>query len=91
MRSIWSISIASKLSKIGLFEKDVRALVAAAGLSVYRPNTHEVTQFHKPGWLWMALVLLKFTSPDRKESYVERHYVLIVDYLISGHGCPRCR
>jgi hypothetical protein len=63
------------------FEKDVRALASAAGLAVYRPNTHDIAQFREPGWLWMALVLVRFAPPGDEDSYVEKHYVLVVDHL----------
>lgn len=53
------VRVEARLPKVGLFEKDVRALAHAAGLVVYRPNTHEVVQFREPGWLWMALVLVR--------------------------------
>jgi hypothetical protein len=73
--------IEARLPKVGLFEKDVRALAKAAGLAVYRPNTHDLAQFREPGWLWMALVLVQFAPPSGGESYVEKHYVLVVDHL----------
>src|SRR5437763_860034 len=37
--------IEARLPRIGLFEKDLRALANAAGLAVYRPNTHDAGQF----------------------------------------------
>ncbi len=52
----------------------------AAELAVYRPNTHDASQFQEPGWLWMALVLVKFTAPTGAE-IDERHYVLVLDHL----------
>ena len=73
--------IEARLPKIGLFEKDLRALADAAGLAVYRPNTHDAAQFREPGWLWMALVLVRFTSPNGEETYVQKHYVLVVEHL----------
>jgi hypothetical protein len=41
--------IKARVRDAGLFEQDVRALAKAAGLAVYRPNTHEVEQFKEPG------------------------------------------
>ena len=73
--------IEARLPKVGLFEKDVRALAQAAGLAVYRPNTHDVAQFREPGWLWMVLVLVQFVPPSGGESYVEKHYVLVLDHF----------
>jgi hypothetical protein len=73
--------VAARLPKIGLFEKDLRALANAAGLAMYRPNTHDLAQFCEPGWLWMALVLVRFTSPNGEESCVYKHYVLVVEHL----------
>ena len=72
--------IDARLAAVGLFEKDVRALAAAVGLGVYRPNMHDAGQFKEPGWLWMAFVLMRFAAPDGSESN-ERHYVLVLDYL----------
>lgn len=72
--------VQARLPAIGLFEKDLRALAAAARLAVYRPNTHDVSQFQEPGWLWMAFVLVKFTAPNGAESD-ERHYVLVLDHV----------
>jgi hypothetical protein len=73
--------IEARLSHGGLLEKDVRALAAAAGLYAYRPNTHDAAQFRQPGWLWMARVLVRFTDPASGASYVEKHYVLVLDHL----------
>lgn len=73
--------IEGRLTRGGLFEKDVRALAAAASLGVYRPNTHDAAQFREPGWLWMALVLTRCTDPGTGETYVARHYVLVLKYL----------
>lgn len=73
--------IEARIPHLGLFEKDVRALAAAAGLSIYRPNTHDAAQFREPGWLWMALVLARFTHPSNGESHVEKHYVLVLGHL----------
>ncbi|GAB4211268.1 MAG: hypothetical protein OHK0013_32810 [Sandaracinaceae bacterium] len=73
--------IEARLPKVGHFEKDVRALAHAAGLAVYRPNTHDVAQFREPGWLWMALVLVQFVPPSGGESYVEKHYVLVLEHI----------
>jgi hypothetical protein len=75
------VRVAARLPKVGLFEKDVRALARAAGLAVYRPNTHDLAQFREPGWLWMALVLVRFVPPTGAESYVEKHYVLVLEHL----------
>jgi hypothetical protein len=77
--------VEARLPKDGLLEKDVRALARAAGLAVYRPNTHDVAQFREPGWLWMALVLVRFAQSSRLDSYVEKHYVLVVDHLPDEH------
>lgn len=77
--------VEARLPKVGLFEKDVRALAHAAGLAVYRPNTHDVAQFREPGWLWMALVLVRFVPPTGAESYVEKHYVLVLEHLPDEH------
>lgn len=75
------VRVEARLPKVGLFEKDVRALARAAGMAVYRPNTHDVGQFREPGWLWMALVLVRFVPPTGAESYVEKHYVLVLEHL----------
>lgn len=72
--------IQARLPTIGLFEKDIRTLATAAGLSVYRPNTHDASQFQEPGWLWMAVALVKFTALPGAERD-ERHYVLVLDHL----------
>ncbi len=72
--------IEARLPAVGLFERDIRALAAAAGLGVYRPNTHDAGQFKEPGWLWIAFVLMRFTAPNGSESD-ERHYLLVLDYL----------
>ena len=72
--------IQARLPAVGLFEKDIRVLAAAAGLAVYRPNGQEVAQFTVPGWTWMAFVLVRFTAPTGTTS-VERHYVLVLDLL----------
>jgi hypothetical protein len=53
----------------------------ASKLGIYRPNTHELAQFREPGWLWMALVLMRFTAPSDGESYDEKHYVLVAGCL----------
>lgn len=73
--------IEARIPRVGLFEKDLRALAAAAGLSIYRPNTHDAAQFREPGWLWMALVMARFTHPSNGESDVEKHYVLVLGHL----------
>jgi len=39
-----------------------------------------MAQFHEPGWIWMAFVLVRFTSPDGIVTSAS-HYVLILDYL----------
>ena len=72
--------IQARLPAIGLYEKDVRALAAAAELSVYRPNTHDAAHFQEPGWLWMAFVLVKLTAPSGAESD-QSHYVLVLDHV----------
>lgn len=72
--------IKERLPTIGLFEKDLRALAVAAGLGLYRPNTHDASQFQQPGWLWMAFALVKFTAPTGAESD-EGHYLLVLDHL----------
>lgn len=74
--------IQARLPTVGLLEKDIRALASTAGLGVYRPNTHKVSQFkvQEPDWLWMALVLVKFTPPSGAE-YDAGHYVLVLDHV----------
>jgi len=75
-----AIRIQARLPAVGLSEKDIRALAAATGIALYRPNTHEVAQFTEPGGIWMAFVLVRFTAPTRAQSD-ERHYVLVLDHL----------
>jgi hypothetical protein len=72
--------IEAQLPEVGLFEKDIRAVADAAGLAIYRPNTHDALQFRQPHWLWLAFVLVTFRSPT-DETSIDRHYVLVLDYL----------
>lgn len=74
--------IRAQLPADGLFEKDLRLLAKAAGLSVYRPNSHDVAQFRGAGWLWMAFVTVMFKDPHgHTPDTADGHYVLVLDHL----------
>jgi hypothetical protein len=74
--------VRGRLTKNGLKEQDIRALAAAAGLALYRPNKQKIAQFHEPDWLWMACVRVQFTPGNGSEpSYDANHYVLVLEHL----------
>ncbi len=78
------VQVEARLPRTVLLEKNLRALANAAGLSMYRPNTHDLTQFHEPNWLWIALVLVRFAPPNGVNSHVGKHLVLVLNHLPSS-------